>query len=224
MELHFPRAMLIFIHCRSKGELPWHEEMMRRSIIGAGRLGVSWLVLHPFSAEDKAWYSHRESLDYNVKYMKRYEMVANAYPGLGLAIENMVESREKRRFGSSAEDLMELYAALGSEKFGLCWDFGHAERSGINQCESLKQMGKLLKATHVEDTNGLYFGCDHLLPYVGMTDWDRIMPVLRDIGYEGILPSKSTILPVICRRNFGKRRYGSALRWEIICLNWRSVG
>lgn len=167
------------------GELPWHEEMMRRSIIGAGRLGVSWLVLHPFSAEDKAWYSHRESLDYNVKYMKRYEMVANAYPGLGLAIENMVESREKRRFGSSAEDLMELYAALGSEKFGLCWDFGHAERSGINQCESLKQMGKLLKATHVEDTNGLYFGCDHLLPYVGMTDWDRIMPVLRDIGYEG---------------------------------------
>ena len=166
-------------------EVPWHEEMMRRSIIAAGRLGISWLVLHPFSAEDGAWYSRRGSLEYNVKRMKQYEAIAEPYPNLGFAIENMVESREKRRFGSSVEDLTDLCDALKSERFGLCWDFGHAERSGINQCESLRQMGKLLKATHVEDTNGLYFGCDHLLPYVGMTDWDRIMPVLREIGYEG---------------------------------------
>lgn len=166
-------------------EFSWHEKMMRRSIAAVGRLGVAWLVLHPFSLEDQAWYSHKKSLAYNVQSMRRYEETASSYPGLGLAIENMVENRDKRRFGSSAEDLIELYEALGSKRFGLCWDFGHAERSNIDHAASLRQMGKLLKATHIEDTNELYFGCDHLLPYVGIVDWDSVMPVFAEIGYEG---------------------------------------
>lgn len=169
----------------AKEELSWHEEMIRRSIVAGGRLGVSWLVIHPYSVEDGAWYSHKKSLEYNIQYMKCYEKTAESCPGLGLAIENMVEDREKRRFGSSAEDLIELYQALDSKRFGLCWDFGHAQRSNINQYASLIQMGKRLKATHIEDTNGLYFGCDHLLPYVGMIDWESVMAGLTAIGFEG---------------------------------------
>lgn len=163
----------------------WHEEMIRRSILAAGRLGVSWLVAHPYSVEDEAWYSHKKSLECNIRHMRRYAQIAEAFPGLGIAIENMVEDREKRRFGSSAEDLLELDRALDSRQFGLCWDFGHGERSGINQYAALMQMGKRLKATHMEDTNGLYFGCDHLLPYVGVIDWEAVMAALKAIGYEG---------------------------------------
>ena len=166
-------------------ELRWHEKMIERSIHAAGRLGVRWLVVHPYSLEDAAWYSHRKSIEANLHYMKRYEKIAEPYKNLGLAIENMVENRDKRRFGSSAEDLIELHTALDSERFGLCWDFGHAERSQINQCAALRQMGKRLKATHIEDTNGLYFGCDHLVPFAGDVDWANIMKTLKEIGYEG---------------------------------------
>lgn len=170
-----------------EGALLWHEVMMRRSIIAAGRLGVSWLVVHPYSLEDEAWYSHKKSMETNLYYMKKYEDMAAPFPGLGLAIENMVENKEKRRFGSSAEDLIELYESLNSRRFGLCWDFGHAERSNVDQEASLLQMGKRLKATHVEDTNGLYFGCDHLLPFVGMVQWEKVTDTLVDIEYEGDL-------------------------------------
>lgn len=170
-----------------EGRLEWHEEMMRRSILAAGRLGVSWLVVHPFSLEDEAWYSRRKSMETNLYYMKKYEALAAPFAGLGLAVENMVESREKHRFGSSAEDLLELYEALDSERFGLCWDFGHAERSKADQRASLLQMGKSLKATHVEDTNGMYFGCDHLLPFAGMVKWEEVIDTLAEIGYEGDL-------------------------------------
>jgi len=159
-----------------------NEKLMERSIRAAGMLGVKWLAVHPYSACDEAWYSREASIAYNLRYMRRYAAIARDYPGMGLAIENMLEDRKKRRYGSCAEDLLELLYALDDPIFGLCWDFGHAERSNIDHTASLRQMGKHLKLLHVHDTN---VDADHTLPFLGTTDWRRILPVLGEIGFEG---------------------------------------
>lgn len=159
-----------------------HEELLCRSIEAAGMLGVEWIVVHPYSVCDDAWYSRRESLEYNLVYMRKYADVAKKNGNLGLAIENMVEDRKKRRFGSCVEDLLELHAALDDPIFGICWDFGHGVRSNIDTCASLRQIGKLLKVVHVHDTN---VDADHTLPFLGTTRWEDIMPVMKEIGFEG---------------------------------------
>ena len=160
------------------------EELTCRSIEAAGMLGVRWVTVHPYSVCDEAWYSHRKSLEDNLFYMRKYADIL-AGVNTGIAIENMVEDTRKRRFGSSAEDLLELEEALGDEKFGLCWDFGHGERSSCNTPASLRMMGRKLKNVHVHDYTLNKVGHDHTLPFLGITNWAQIMPVMKEIGYEG---------------------------------------
>ncbi len=155
-----------------------------RSIEAAGMLGVKWVTVHPYSVRDDAWYSHRRSLEDNHRFMERYATIANRYH-CGIAIENMVEASDGRRFGSSAEDLLELYELLNDPIFGVCWDFGHGERSSCNTIASLQMIGSKLKNVHVHDYTLNKVGYDHTLPFHGLIDWSAIMPVMIEIGYLG---------------------------------------
>ena len=89
-------------------EREWHEELIRRSIIGAGIMGVKWLVIHPGTVSDDIWYSPEKSLEANLKAYRRYGELASKH-NVGIAIENMIESRPGRRYASSTEELLELY-------------------------------------------------------------------------------------------------------------------
>ncbi len=160
----------------------WNEELIRRSIIGAGIMGAKWLVIHPGSVSDAIWYSHKRSLEKNIEHYKRYADLA-VRNNVGIAIENMIESRSTRRYASSTEELMELLDALNDPIFGICWDFGHAHMARINQCEALRTIGRSLKALHVADNRGE--SDDHTAPYFGTIQWEPIMKVLKEIGYEG---------------------------------------
>src|SRR5699024_1181661 len=103
--------------------------------------------------------------------------------GVKLAFENLREKRPGRRFGSSAEELLELHDRLNSDIFGICWDTGHAHISGINQPEALRQIGNRLKALHICDYHGLKD--EHLIPLAGTIDWAPIMQTLMEINYTG---------------------------------------
>ncbi|NLK07317.1 MAG: sugar phosphate isomerase/epimerase [Firmicutes bacterium] len=163
-------------------EKQWNEELIRRSIIGAGLMGANWLVIHPGSVKDGIWYSHAKSLKINVEVFKKYGELA-AKHNVGIAIENMIESENARRYASSTEELLELIDVLDDPLFGICWDFGHAHMAGVNQVEALKAVGKHLKAIHVADNHGKRD--DHTAPYFGTIVWEPIMRALTEIGYEG---------------------------------------
>ena len=163
-------------------QLTRHEVLVSRSIEAAGTLGVEHLVVHPYSVFDQAWYSQKKSIEYNLKFMEKYAKIACRYKNLHLAIENMVEGLDKRRFGSSAEDLLQLDYVLNDSIFGLCWDFGHGMRSHTNPIASLRQLGNRLKVVHVHDINE---DSDHMLPFFGITQWVEIMPIMKEIGFEG---------------------------------------
>jgi sugar phosphate isomerase/epimerase len=68
----------------------WNEELIRRSIIGAGMLGVKWLVIHPYSVNDGIWYSRQKSLAKNVEAYQKYGELAVKHH-VGIAIENMID-------------------------------------------------------------------------------------------------------------------------------------
>ncbi len=163
----------------------WNEELVRRAIAGAGILGVNWLVMHSGNARDDTWYSYKKSLEVNREHFKRYAEIAYQHH-VGIAIENMIESKlnkRTRRFGSSSEELLELLDVLNDPVFGICWDTGHAHVSNINQTGALLDIGQNLKALHIADNDGRTD--DHNAPYFGTIDWPPILQTLKKIGYAG---------------------------------------
>ncbi len=160
----------------------WHEELIRRSIIGAGILGVKWLVIHPGTVVDGTWYSYRKSLAANLEAYKRYGELAAKY-NVGIAIENMIEKDSGRRYCSSVEELLELLDKLNDPTFGICWDTGHAHLAKVDQASALRQIGSNLKALHIDDNRGEWD--DHLAPYYGTIVWEPILEAPREINYDG---------------------------------------
>lgn len=161
-------------------------EMTRRCIIASGRLGVKWVVVHPYSDTVNTEYDNEIQMKTNLEfYLPILEQAIAA--GTGIAVENMGDadvSRWRRSYGANADELNALIDAVDDPAFGVCWDFGHARMMMEDQPRHLELIGKRLKATHVQDNNGKRDS--HLIPFVGGNiKWEDIMPVLKKIGYEG---------------------------------------
>ncbi len=74
-----------------------HEEQIRRSIEGAGMLGIPWVVLHPSQRPD---WEEADSLDRMIEENAAYFRGLAAYAqqfGVGLALENMSFAGSLRR-------------------------------------------------------------------------------------------------------------------------------
>ncbi len=165
------------------------EPLIRRAIEASGMLGIPWIIMHPGTYPDDS-YEFKESKRRNYEYFMPYIELAAKY-GCGIAIENMADNfiktylRPSTVYCSRHVELVDLVDSFHSDNVGICWDFGHANLMGLDQREALRYMGKMLKATHVADNSG--FNDDHIMPFQGVIDWRRILPVLGEIGYEGDL-------------------------------------
>jgi sugar phosphate isomerase/epimerase len=121
-------------------------------------------------------------MNFNLDWFSRWGELARKH-NVGIAVENMIASKKAGRFALSSEDLVELIDTLKDENIGICWDFGHANLRDIDQVAALRNIGKRLKATHVDDNFGETD--QHLAPYFGTIKWEPIMHALAEIGYEG---------------------------------------
>ncbi len=171
-------------HCEllTEEERAFRDRTILRDIEAAGLCGVKWLVLHPESYCDSVWYSHSLSLEKNRELFARYGEAAAKY-GVGIAIENMF-IHSMPCFAASSEDLIELLDRLGDDSlFGLCWDTGHGNLNKVDQPAAVRQMGRRLKALHINDNHGQKD--EHILPFAGTICWQPFMEALEEIGYEG---------------------------------------
>ena len=158
------------------------EEMVRRSIVASGELGVKWIAMHAGTVLEDG-YSARRSRDRNLSYFRPHIALAKEC-GCGIALENMADFKERRRwYTASTEELIDLVDAFEDESVGICWDFGHANLTGADQAESLRQVGSWLKSTHVDDNHGKMD--EHLAPFYGNIAWEPLMKILSEIGYLG---------------------------------------
>lgn len=160
-----------------------YEEKIRRGIVGAGILGVKWIVTHAgtdFASSTPIKSSKEKSLEY-FKPMLDFA----AFHGVGVAIENLwdLNISPLRRYTTTAEDLVDLVDSLPFDNVGICWDVEHADIMRQDQLSALQLIGSRLKATHISDNKGKEN--DHILPFLGKTDWNNVMQALKVTGYEG---------------------------------------
>jgi len=162
-------------------ELPSYREKLQRSIVIASRLGIRNLVVHPLCFAAGRGIPYGESLDANTKFfsslleqLEEYDVVA--------ALENLGNTEF-----DTAEHLSELYDAIGKpERFGFCWDTGHANLSPASkdcQAQSIMSLGSRLKCTHIQDNHGQKD--EHILPMMGEIVWPPIVKALKTSGYQG---------------------------------------
>lgn len=183
------------------------ENAIKNALIASSFLGAKWSAFHPRSDVSGGY-------DRTSAYRKNYEMLSGYLEtsekcGCGIAVENMPlypsSYPEWRFFGGGYEEIIELCDELGSEKAGICWDFGHAHTAGIDQKYALRKIGKRLKITHVHDN--YKNGDHHVLPLTGdemwgCIKWDEIMPVMKDTNYEGPLTLELIFPPMGMRKSF----------------------
>lgn len=159
------------------------EQLIWRCMKGSSMLGVRWAVTHAATVFGSPC-MREDSLKANKEYFTgKLEMADQCK--ISLAIENLwdLNIAPRKRYTVSADELVELVDELDSPLVGICWDFEHASIMEQDQAAALRLVGKRLKATHVSDHYGIQ--ADHQIPYLGSTDWESFLPVLKEIGYEG---------------------------------------
>lgn len=174
----------IFDYCNVDESYREKEELFKRSIKGAGMLGVPWIVVHPsnYLVDGRI---HPDTHDKNVSFLKEYASVA-AKEGVGLAVENMwgrTKAGEKP-YCLEAEELLRLIEDVDCGNVKVCWDVEHGSVEKLDQRKALTMLREHIVATHISDEAGV--DNIHILPYLGRADWDEILGALADINYEGV--------------------------------------
>lgn len=161
------------------------RRMERRSLEITAKVGGSWAVLHPV-CNPELGEDYDAQLALNHKIFDEVVELADKL-GIGVCFENMVQfPGAPYRFAARPEELVALCDSYNLPNVGICWDFGHGNLMVADRHEDvLRLLGKRLKVTHVHDNLGVRD--DHFLPFLGTMPWEKLMPVLKEIGYKGSL-------------------------------------
>ena len=180
------------------------NEKLIRAVDGAKLLGVDYAVLHPVTMTlPGTAYNRRDQHDFVVRDLSpTVERAAKV--GLKVVIENMRVTPhfvESHRYCQTPDELCDVADALGID---VCWDFGHANISGIRQSEALAYVGKRLKVLHVNDN--VAFEDDHILPFMGTVDWRDAMHGLALAEFDGLMNFEIATqrLPAAVRESFAE--------------------
>ena len=176
------------------GHLPFHailredgtkdREQFHRNMLlcieAAGYIGIKHAVIHPKGDPKGSRENYEKDLATNIEYMTPYVELAEKV-GVKLAFENMrspLEADGFHRNFSTADELIPLADHFGH---GICWDFGHANTTGLVQSEELRKLGSRLICLHVNDNHA--GGDEHLLPFFGNINWTDAMQGLGEIDF-----------------------------------------
>lgn len=149
-------------------------------------LNVPHMVVHPIHYlpyrvnKEKMW-------DINFEFYNMLLPLSKEY-GVKIALENMYQYDPRR--GVLTEDVFshpdmyaKFYDTLNDPNFICLIDTGHCSIVGENAPDVIRIMGSRVKALHVNDN--LYRTDDHLIPGIGIMDWNEITKALADINYSG---------------------------------------
>jgi sugar phosphate isomerase/epimerase len=184
--------------------LPIFNAQMHRAIDAAAMLGVDYAVLHPNTTTlHMSKYDKNAERDKVLGHLAPFAAHADKV-GLNIVVENMriVHANYPiHRYCQTPEELCDIADTLG---IGVCWDFGHANISGVKQSEGLAYVGKRLKVLHVNDN---FAGDDiHILPFTGNVDWKDAMRGLALAEFDGLFNFELSIakIPAALREDFVK--------------------
>lgn len=198
-------------------------ELMRRSIRTASIIGAPWVVFHPTNRIEQ--YEPLEAIiRYNCEFFKKFTPLLEE-TGVGIAIENMYDRRHsrvgivERHFAATPETLCELVDRINHPLVGICWDTGHGHLQRLPQGESIRMIGSRLKATHIQDNDGMKD--QHLFPYYGSIDWQDTITALYEIDYKGdfTYETHNAVRPLPIEAGLSALRLGIELAKELVSDN-----
>ena len=170
-------------------------EYARTCIRICHELGCRNLIIHPYfegsmrrspSTKEEEWKENLAFYGELIPLLKEYDVIC--------CLENMWRQdwQTKKIDVGICSDMSEtnryidaLNETAGKDCFGFCLDVGHLTLLGIDSYEAIHMLGKRLVALHIHDNSGITD--DHVIPYTGVTLWDRFLQGLAEVGYEGTL-------------------------------------
>ena len=173
-----------FDFCNPDADTAAGLETTIRSLNYAAILGVGQYVLHTSSrpwGEEPGGYDQVRALNRDI--VGRLAETARSL-GVGIAVENTWDHpHPRRRFGTTAEELLWLVEQTDPEVVGVCWDTGHAHIAGLDQPRAIRALAPALRALHIQDSDGTHD--QHRLPYEGTIAWEPLLRALGEVGYDG---------------------------------------
>ena len=151
----------------------------------AAMLKIPDAVIHPIVRHESR--RNRDFwLDENTRFLTPIRELAGKL-GITLCIENMTgkpyaNHPSEAVFGSTAEDILQLATKLDAM---ICWDFGHANLTGLCQSVELEKLRGRVRCLHIHDNDGandshrIPFECAESTPLGGAVDWEDAAEGLR---------------------------------------------
>lgn len=173
------------------------QKIIFRNFHACKILGCSKLVFHPLFYLKRVTSRdvHESILRYNLLWFRELLPIAEEL-GIEIDIENGFDFANIQQTGdipfafSTVEDVCWLVDKLNHPLVKVCFDTGHANISGLDVPEAVREIGKRLGAVHLQDNFGKIGPIEpdvHLFPGHGAIDWGAVMQALRDIKFQGVL-------------------------------------
>lgn len=168
-----------------------HLELAKTAIRACHDIGCKNLVLHTFMAAgekdaetpeaETVFAINKELFTALSDYALNFDVT--------LCIENM---RQDGLSLGNPEEVIRLIDEIGRDNVKMCFDVGHAAifSSKISVGDAIRKAGDRIACTHFHDN---YCWVDiHLMPMLGLVNWDEVCAAFKDIGFDGVLSIDSS--------------------------------
>lgn len=169
----------------SEQEEHFREVLMRGQKISE-ICGVPNTVIHPLAIVEKPLEDTDSQVRYNYEFYEDF-LSACDKAGMCACFENLPLG-----FGTYATQILELVKAGKNHNVAACWDFGHGQLiypkrtwSDVDQTTGIRLLKDRIRAVHVHDNLGK--DDNHLLPFLGIIEWEKVLPALKESGFTGDL-------------------------------------
>ena len=167
-----------YTHAHAPGEAG-NDTIIGRSLEAAGALGANYMVLHPVwrNGDGSIIEDEEEFIGRNAEAIAPWLALAGDC-GVTVLSENLL-------WGASRDPriIARLVRAVDSERFGWCYDTGHANCFGYRP-EVLMECAVPPMSLHLQDNHG-DLRDEHLIPGDGTVDWAALIGALNAVGYAG---------------------------------------
>ncbi len=150
----------------------------KRSIEACSMLNIPHTVIHAAGCGP----SEAEFRRQNIMFYRLFEEDAEKY-GVDMLTENSAEAWNPEYFLRTGKEMREFVEEAGIPRLHINWDTGHGNVQGCDQYTDIMDMGKELRALHIQDNDGKTDA--HLMPMSGTTNFDDVIRGLIDSSYQG---------------------------------------
>lgn len=148
-------------------------DILRRCSEVANKVGAGIVVVHPCE-----FFIREEEIDQNLMKLmqicERLIPIAEMY-NVKFALENLHPN-------AATDVLKRALPMLSGQYFGMCYDITHAQIDGPRDCSLIEEFGDRIIAVHISDRIREFV--DHVVPGEGFIDFNYLLKVLANIGYD----------------------------------------